>query len=161
MSASSNALFEERLKALGIEFEDDIRAGANYEVAVDHGSEIYISGQIPRLRGKIMVTGRVGDKVALYEARHAAAISAMRALAVLRQSLGGDLGRVKKVLRMTVYVQSAADFTQQSEVADAASDILHAVFALDGGHSRTSVGVYQLPKNAAVEIDMVAALHPG
>jgi len=85
----------------------------------------------------------------------------LRALAGLRQSLGGDLGRVRKILRMTVYVQSAADFTQQSEVADAASDILYAVFAPDGGHSRTSVGVYQLPKNAAVEIDMVAALHPG
>lgn len=61
---------------------------------------------------------------------------------------------------MTVHVQSAADFTQQSEVADAASDILYSVFAPHGGHTRTLVGVYPLPKNAAVEIDMIVAVHP-
>ncbi len=81
----------------------------------------------------------------------------MRALAILRQSLG-TLDRIKKILRITVYVQSAQDFTQQSEVADGASEILYAIFASAGVHTRTSVGVFQLPKNASVEIDMIAAI---
>ena len=87
----------------------------------------------------------------------AAKVCAMRALALLRQTLG-SLERVKHVLRITVYVQSAQDFTQQSEVADGASEILYAVLGQAGVHTRTSVGVFQLPKNAAVEIDLIAAI---
>ena len=83
----------------------------------------------------------------------------MRALAILGQLLG-DLDRIKKVLRINVYVQSAADFTQQSEVADGASEVLYSIFAEAGVHTRTSVGVYQLPKNASVEVDMIVALEP-
>ena len=154
-----NARFEQLLQDLDLSFEEDIRPGANYEVAVENAGEIYVSGMIPRMRGVIAGTGRVGQETSLQQARHAAQISTLRALAILRKSLG-NLERVKRVLRMTVYVQSAADFTQQSEVADAASDILYAVFAPDGGHTRTSVGVYQLPKNASVELDMVVAIHP-
>jgi enamine deaminase RidA (YjgF/YER057c/UK114 family) len=59
---------------------------------------------------------------------------------------------------MTVYTQSAADFTQQSEVADAASELLHAVLGEPGRHTRTSVGVFQLPKNASVELDLLASV---
>jgi enamine deaminase RidA (YjgF/YER057c/UK114 family) len=81
----------------------------------------------------------------------------MRALAILRQSPGG-LQRIRKILRITVYVQSAADFTQHSEVADAASEVLYSIFAEAGVHTRTSVGVYQLPKNASVELDMIVAV---
>ena len=79
----------------------------------------------------------------------------MRALALLAQSLG-SLDRVQSILRISVYVQSAQDFTQQSEVADGASEVLYAVLGQSGVHTRTSVGVYQLPKNAAVELDLIA-----
>jgi enamine deaminase RidA (YjgF/YER057c/UK114 family) len=81
----------------------------------------------------------------------------MRALALLRQSLG-SLDKVDKILRVSVFVQSAQDFTQQSEVADSASEVLYAVLGDTGVHTRTSVGVYQLPKNAAVELDLIAAV---
>lgn len=157
MTPSRDWLFEQKLKECEIAFEAEFRAGANYEAAVVYDKEIYVSGQIPRVQGVIMTTGRVGQDTTLEQARRGARISALRALAVMRQSLG-SLDRIKKILRVTVYVQSAADFTQQSEVADAASEVLYAVFAPDGGHTRTSVGVYQLPKNAAVEIDMIAAI---
>lgn len=66
-------------------------------------------------------------------------------------------GQVPRVLRVTVFTQSAADFTQQSEVADAASELLHEVLGEAGKHTRTSVGVYQLPKNASVELDLIAS----
>jgi enamine deaminase RidA (YjgF/YER057c/UK114 family) len=159
MASGSNALFDRKLMELGIRFEDDIRPGANYDVAVEHDGQVWVSGQVPRLQGQVVVTGRVGRDLTLQEARHGAVISTLRGLAILHRTLG-TLDRVERILRVTVYVQSAEDFTQQSEVADACSEILYEVFAPHGGHTRTSVGVFQLPKNAAVEIDMIAAVRP-
>jgi enamine deaminase RidA (YjgF/YER057c/UK114 family) len=75
----------------------------------------------------------------------------------LRQALG-SLNRIERMLRLGVFVHSSADFTRQSEVADAASDLLHEVFGSCGGHARTAVGVCQLPKNAAVEIELTVAI---
>ena len=104
-----------------------------------------------------MVTGRAGEDVTLAQAQYAARVCAMRALSLLRQELG-SLDAVQQVLRINVYVQSAADFTLQSEVADAASGVLFEVLGAAGRHTRTSVGVYQLPKNATVELDLVATV---
>jgi enamine deaminase RidA (YjgF/YER057c/UK114 family) len=137
----------------------EIRAVNSYQVAVVHANEIYVAGQLPRARGQVAVVGRVGAETSFEEGRRAARICVVRALAVMHQALG-SLERVERILRMTVYVHSAADFTQQSEVADAASEILNSLFAPNGGHTRTAVGVYQLPKNGAVEIDLVAAIRP-
>ena len=121
-----------------------------------HENHIYIIGQIPRVDDAVVVTGRAGAEVSLAQARLGARICTMRALALLKQSLGGDLDKVEKILRITVYVQSAPDFSQQSEVADGASEVLHAIFSSAGVHTRTSVGVFQLPKHATVELDMIA-----
>ena len=143
--------------ALGYNFDGDIKIGGNYVSVVQHGDQVYVSGQIPRVGNTVVVTGRAGADVSVEQARLAAKVCAMRALALLRQSLG-SLERVKQILRMTVYVQSAQDFTQQSEVADAASEVLHAVLGSAGVHTRTSVGVVQLPKNASVELDLIAAV---
>src|SRR2546423_8523 len=156
MDANRNAVFEKWVRALDLDLEAPLRAGANYEVAVEHAGVLQVSGQIPRTRGGIAVTGRVGQDATLEEGRRAAQICMLRALAVVRQTLG-SFDRVQRVLRLSVYVQSAADFTQQSEVADAASEILYALFAPHGGHARISLGVYQLPKNAAVELDITVA----
>jgi enamine deaminase RidA (YjgF/YER057c/UK114 family) len=157
MNRSKDELFQQVAKELGHSFEGEIRIGGNYVSIVENGGEAYISGQVPRVGDKVVVTGRVGADVSLEQARHAAKICAMRALAILRQSPGG-LDRIRKILRITVYVQSAADFTQHSEVADAASEVLYSIFAEAGVHTRTSVGVYQLPKNASVELDMIVAV---
>jgi enamine deaminase RidA (YjgF/YER057c/UK114 family) len=159
VTPSRQEVFASSCNRLGIRFEDEIRGGANYEVAAENEGQLFVSGMIPRAQGEIIVTGRVGEATSLEAARRAAEVCVLRGIAVLRQSLG-SLDRVKKILRVNVYVQSAGDFTQQSEVADAASDILYAVFAPAGGHTRTSVGVYQLPKNASVEIDLLVAVHP-
>ncbi len=84
----------------------------------------------------------------------------MRALALLQRTLG-SLESIAAVLRITVYVRSAAHFTQHSEVADGASDVLCRVLGPRGVHTRTSVGVMQLPKGAAVELDVVATAKEG
>ena len=159
MDDSRKALFDQVAAQVGHSFEGEMRIGGNYVPAIQHGDVVYVSGQIPRIDNTVMVVGRVGAEVSLEQGRHAARICTLRALAVLEQTLG-DLQRIKKVLRINVYVQSAADFTEQSEVADAASEVLYTVFAEAGVHTRTSVGVYQLPKNASVEVDMIVALEP-
>jgi enamine deaminase RidA (YjgF/YER057c/UK114 family) len=115
---------------------------------------------VPRVGDAVVATGRAGAEATLEQARLGARVCALRALALLRESLGG-LERIERILQMGVHVQSAPGFFLQSEVADAASDVLHQVLGPSGGHARTSVGVCQLPKNAVVEIDMVASAIAG
>ena len=146
--------FRNIAQELGYSFEGEIKVGGNYAPLVQHENIVYISGQIPRVGDQVVIQGAVGKEVSLAQGQLAAKICAMRAVALLRKQLG-SLDQVKRVLRISVYVQSAAGFTQQSEVSDGASEILYAIFGPDGVHSRTSVGVYQLPKNAPVEIDFV------
>ena len=157
MATTCQTRFDDLAAALGYSFEGEIKIGGNYVSTVRSAHEIYVSGQVPRVGDTVVVTGRVGADVALAEAQKAAKICAMRALALLRQALG-SLDHVHRILRITVYVQSADDFTLQSEVADGASEVLHTVLGPAGVHTRTSVGVYQLPKNAAVEVDLIASV---
>jgi enamine deaminase RidA (YjgF/YER057c/UK114 family) len=134
-----------------------MQVGGHYAAIVEHAGLCYLSGQVPRVGAAIVVQGRVGVDVALAEAQHAAQISVMRCLALLQQQLG-SLDRVERILKMTVHVQCAPGFTQLSEVSDGASDLLADILGQQAIHSRTSVGVYALPKNAALEIDMIASV---
>jgi len=154
---SRDARWMNEAAQLGHAFDGEIRIGGNYTPVVQDGRHVYVSGQIPRVGDAVVVTGAAGGAATLAQAQHAARVCVMRALALLQRHLG-SLDRVVGVPRMTVYVQSAAGFTQQSEVADAASDILLRVLDVAARHARTSVGVAQLPKDATVELDLVAAV---
>ena len=156
---SKDQAFKAAASAIGFGLDADIKVGGNYAPQKRDGLTVYISGQIPRMQDSVVVTGRVGTAVSLESARLAAQICVMRALTLLQRECG-SLARVQAVLQIAVYVQSAENFTQQSEVADAASDLLVQFLGANGTHARTSVGVYQLPKNASVELDMVAKLSP-
>lgn len=150
--------FERAAQVLGYDFSGEILIGGHYASLIQHGDMIEISGQIPRVGTEVVVTGRVGESVDLVRAQLAAKIGVMRAVALLSRHLGG-LSAVAQILRLNVYVQCSADFTEHSEVADGASDLLYEIFGAAGVHTRTSVGVYQLPKNAAVELDLRVAVH--
>ena len=152
-----DARFAAAAAEIGHAFDGELRLGGNYTPAVRHGDVVYVSGQIPRIGDNVAVIGRVGDDVSVDDGKRAARICTLRALALLRQLLG-SLDAVDHILRMTVYVRSAPEFTQQSEVGDGASDLLRAVLGDAGGHARTSIGVLQLPKGAAVEVDLIAAV---
>ena len=110
--------FERAAQALGYDFGGEIVIGGHYVSLIQHGDIVEISGQIPRVGSEVLLTGRVGVDVDLAQAQTAAKICLMRALALLNRHLNG-LDAVAHILRLNVYVQSAADFTQQSEVADA------------------------------------------
>jgi enamine deaminase RidA (YjgF/YER057c/UK114 family) len=158
MSSTREAKFQAVAAQLGHSFEGEIKIGGNYTSVVRHGDQAFVSGQIPRVGSTVMVMGRVGSQTSLAQAQTASKICAMRALVLLRQELG-SLDAITKILRMTVYVQAAEDFTQLSEVGDAASEVLYAVLGEAGVHTRTSIGVFQLPKNASVELDLIAAVN--
>ncbi|KQV49490.1 hypothetical protein ASC95_18015 [Pelomonas sp. Root1217] len=134
----------------------ELKIGGNYVPVVRHGEAIYVSGEIPRVGDTIAVTGRAGSDVTVAQAQWAAKICILRALSLLKASLG-SLSQVQSVMRMTVIIQCAQDFTQHSEVADGASELLYAVMGPVGVQTRTSLGAYRLPKNATVEVDLVAA----
>ena len=140
----------------GFDLTAPLQIGGSYTPLTRDGRTLYLSGQIPRIGDHVAVTGVVGAEVSMERAKRAAAIATLRALTLLRQELG-SLARVKAVLRMTVYVHCTADFVQHSEVADGASDLLWRVLGEAGAHTRTTVGVHQLPKNAAIELDLIAA----
>jgi enamine deaminase RidA (YjgF/YER057c/UK114 family) len=156
---SRQSKFQSIADELGYSFDGEIKIGGNYTSVVRHGDTAYVSGQIPRVGSTVVVTGKAGLDVSLADAQKAARVCAMRALALLAQNLG-SLDAIAQALRMTVYVQSSDDFTQQSEVSDAASEVLYAVLGDAGVHTRTSVGVAQLPKNASVELDLIVATTP-
>jgi enamine deaminase RidA (YjgF/YER057c/UK114 family) len=154
---SRDEQFTKEAAALGYSFDGEIKIGGNYVPLVRDGTHIYVSGQIPRVANTVVVVGAAGTEVSLAQAQVAAKVCVMRALALLQRSLG-SLEHVRAIPRITVYVQSAQTFTQQSEVADGASEILFGVLGPAGAHSRTSVGVFQLPKNATVEVDLIATI---
>jgi enamine deaminase RidA (YjgF/YER057c/UK114 family) len=154
MSSREEAL--RRIAAeVGFDIDADIKVGGNYVPFVVSGNSIHVSGQISRLDASVVLEGRAGAGVSLAQAQKAARVSAIRALAVLRKGAGG-LDRIKAIAHVTVFTQCSDTFTQQSEVADGASDTFVAVLGDAGRHTRTSIGVYQLPKNATVELELVA-----
>jgi len=151
--------FLKALDQLGCSFEAGLKLGGEYAATVRDDNRIYVSGQIPRVGDEIIHPGAVGGDISLGQAQDAAKICALRGLALIKDHVG-SLDEIKAVLRITVFVRSADSFTQQSEVANGASFILRSVLGEAGVHTRTSVGVCQLPKNASVEVDMIAVLNP-
>ncbi len=125
----------------------------SYVPCVRAGTLVYVSGMLPR-RGGAIVMGRAGEDMTVEEAREAARLALLSALAALKAEIGG-LERVARVVRLTGYVRSGEGFADQHKVIDGASALLGEVFGDRGLHSRVSVGVSHLPLNAVVELDLV------
>lgn len=151
---------EERLDELGIKIPETPIPLGSYKPASITGNLIFISGQLPLSDGKLLYQGKVGSDVSQEDAALAARASAINALAALNRELGGGLGRVKKIVKVTGYVASASGFYNQAAVVNGASDLFFQVFGEDGRHARAAVGVAELPMNAPVEIELVAEITP-
>ena len=149
---------EQRLSELGLALPGTAAPGARYAAVVVHDGLAHVSGQLPREGDRVVVAGKLGRDVDIADAQEGARIALLRGLAALRDELG-DLGRVRQVLKLTVYVNSTEQFVDHSAVADGASTLIYDLFGPElGKHARTSVGVAQLPRNGAVELDLVVAL---
>jgi enamine deaminase RidA (YjgF/YER057c/UK114 family) len=145
---------EERLTELGLSVPEVAKPVAAYVPAVRTGDHIYTSGQLPMRSGELITTGKVGAGVSPEEAYACAQQCALNALAAVR-SLVGELSAVVRVVKVVVFVASAADFTGQAGVANGASELIGQVFADAGSHARSAVGVAVLPLDAPVEVELV------
>lgn len=150
--------FDRRLEELGLTLPEAAAPVAAYVPAVLAGGLLHLSGQLPFRDGQVM-TGRLGAPeedggVSLEEGQEAARRCALMLLAQVKQALGG-LDRVERVVKLGVFVNSTADFTDQPKVANGASELMQAVFGEAGRHARSAVGVPTLPLGVAVEIDAI------
>jgi len=151
---------ERRLQELGIELPPVARPVASYVPVVITGSLAFVAGQVPLADGRPTLTGKLGSDVSIEEAVAAARRCALQAVAALRAELG-SLDRVRRIVRVGVFVASAAGFTDQPKVANGASDALAEVFGDDGRHARAAVGVAELPLGVPVEVEVLAEVEPG
>ncbi len=144
---------EARLAELGITLPEAPAPVANYIGFNLVGSLLVVSGQIPLVAGKIAVTGKLGAGVSIEDGQRAARICFVNLLAQVKAAAGGDLDRVKRVVRLGGFIAAPAEFTQHAQVMNGASDLAVAVFGDKGRHARTTIGVPSLPGDAAVEVE--------
>ena len=147
-----------KLAALGIALPVAAAPAANYVPAVALDALLHISGQIPFAEDGSLIVGRLGDTMDIAGGQAAARRCAIGVIAQIESALG-DLGRVRRIVKLGVFVASHPDFTNQPEVGNGASDLMVAVFGEAGRHARSAVGVAVLPRGVAVEIDAIVAFH--
>jgi enamine deaminase RidA (YjgF/YER057c/UK114 family) len=145
---------ETRIKEIGIELPVAAAPVANYVPWVISGNQIYIAGQVPRWNGEFLHVGRIGAELSVEDGQKAARLCALNIMAHVKSALG-DLDRVKRCVKLNVFVRSSAEFSEQPKVANGASDLMVEVFGDIGKHARSAVGVMQLPFGVSVEVDAV------
>lgn len=143
-----------KLAELGYPLERATPEGSLVDPLVIDGDTIYASGQVPFDGERLTCQGKVPTQVSVEEATRAAALCAANVLRAVRRAVG-TLDQVERVVRITGYVNSDADFTEQHLVINGASQLVRDVFGEAGRHARTALGMAQLPLGAAVEVEII------
>ena len=147
-------MIEDKLRELSIDLPTPPNPAGSYIPVVTTGDLAFVSGQIPMKEGKVVFEGKVPNEQSLDAARDAAKICIINGLAQLKANLG-SLDKITKFVRISGFVNSNPEFTEQPKVINAASDLLVEIFGDMAKHSRIAVGVASLPLNSTVEIDMI------
>src|SRR3569623_73865 len=145
----------EKLKALKIELPALATPAAAYVMYAQTGNLVFLSGHIAKRNGKPWV-GQLGRDLSTEEGKQAARAGAIDLLATLQAACGGDLNRVKRIVKVMSLVNSTGDFVEQHLVTNGASELLAEVFGDQGKHARSAFGVAQIPLGACVEIELIA-----
>jgi enamine deaminase RidA (YjgF/YER057c/UK114 family) len=148
---------EDRLRDLGYQLPKVPRPADSYIPATRAGTLLFTAGQLPFKEGRLLYTGKVGADVSVEEAKEAARLCVLNALAAVKAEVG-TLENAHRIARVTGYVASAAGFNGQPEVMNGASDLLGRLFGEKGLHARTAVGVAELPLDAPVEVELIVDL---
>jgi enamine deaminase RidA (YjgF/YER057c/UK114 family) len=146
---------DKKLETLGITIPDAPSPAANYIPYVISGNLVFIAGQVPFENGKINYTGKVGKDIDINKAKEVAKICGLNVISVLKNAVNGDLSKVKKCVKLGIFVSCTSDFHQQPEVANGASDLMVEIFGENGKHARFAVGANSLPRNVPVEVDAI------
>jgi enamine deaminase RidA (YjgF/YER057c/UK114 family) len=145
----------DKLKALNIELPATSAPAASYVMYAQTGNTVFISGHIAKKDGKPWV-GQLGRSLTTEEGKQAARGVAIDLIATLQAACGGDLNRVKRIVKVMSLVNSTSDYTEQHLVTNGASELLVEVFGESGKHARSAFGVAQIPLGACVEIELIA-----
>ena len=151
----STNTFDQHLADIGVTLPDVPMPMANYVPYVRTGNLLFLSGQGPRFGPKEFKTGKVGADVTAEDAYEHARLVGLQLLAVARSALDGDLGRVRRVVKLLGLVNGTPDFERQPFVINGCSDLMVEVFGEAGRHARSAIGAGGLPNNITVEIEAI------
>ena len=149
---------QDKLNALGITLAAPATPAAASVMYVQTGNLLFLSGHIAKKPDGAPWVGQLGKQIALEEGQAAARSVAIDLMGTLQEACGGDLGRVKRIVKVLSLVNSTPDFTEQHLVTNGASELLGEVFGDAGKHARSAFGVAQLPRGTCVEIEMIVEL---
>ncbi|MBS1103374.1 RidA family protein [Gluconobacter sp. Dm-62] len=144
---------ESRLAALDITLPVAAAPVANYVTTVLTGNLLVVSGQLPLVDGKLLITGKLGDAVSAHAGVACARACLINVLAQAKAALNGDLSRITRVVRLGGFIACTPEFTDHATVMNGASDLAVDVFGDAGRHARSTIGVPSLPVNAPVEVE--------
>lgn len=145
----------EMLKEKGLDVPTTPIPAGTYSLAVVSGNHVYTSGQTPKINGVLVKTGKLGNEVSIEEGYALAQRCTLNALSCA-ESVLSDLNRIKKIVKATVFINSAPGFTKQAKVADGVTDLLVEIFGEKNGRpARSAVGVFELPGNAPCEVELI------
>lgn len=147
-----------KLAAKGITLPPSVLPPANYVPYTVSGKMVVISGQLPMQDGKPQFIGKIGRDFSIEQGQECARICGVNILSHLKAAVGGDWSKVKRCVRLGVFVNSPEDFTDQPKVANGVSDMMVELFGEAGKHARAAVGVSQLPLGVAVEVEAMFEL---
>ncbi len=142
-----------RLKELNITLPEAATPAANYVPYVITGNQLVVSGQITAWNGEVKFIGKLGKDFDVKQGQEAAKVCALNVLAHARVACGGNLDKIKRCVRLGVFVNATPEFTDAPLVANGASDLIVQIFGDKGKHARAAVGVAQLPRGVAVEVE--------
>lgn len=146
---------EARLRELGIELPRPSAPAANYIPFVVTGNLVFVAGQVTFWNGEVKFVGKVGADFSVEDGKEAARLCGLNLIAQLKEACDGDLDRVRRCVKLGVFVNCVEGFTEQPEVANGVSDLMVEVFGDQGRHARFAVGANALPRNVATEADGV------
>jgi enamine deaminase RidA (YjgF/YER057c/UK114 family) len=149
---------DKRLAELGITLPVPAKPVANYVGWVKTGNLVFTAGQVPLKDGKIEYQGKLGKDFTVEQGAAAARICAINVVAQLKDAVGGDLDRIKRIVKVVGFVNGVPDFADHPKVVNGASDLLVEIFGDKGRHARSAVGSGSLPVNVAVEVEAVAEI---
>ena len=151
--------FDEKLKDLNIDLPKAAAPVGSYVATIEVGKLLYISGQISIDKDGNLIKGKLGKDLSVEEGYEAAKRCALSIVSQTKNHLSGDLSRVKSCIKLTGFVNSTDDFTEQPKVINGASDIISSIFGDMGMHTRAAVSVNSLPLGVAVEVDAIFELN--
>ena len=150
---------EENLKNLNIDLPKAADPVGSYVATKKSGNQLYVSGQISINKEGVLIKGKLGRELSVDEGYKAAERCALNIIAQVKKACNEDLSKVKKCIKITGFVNSTEDFTDQPKVINGASDLISKVFGKEGTHARAAVSANSLPLGVAVEVDAIFELN--